>query len=152
VTVLTHGLGDSPLGEKAEGETQKKGDTLGPRTGKSGMPWKQEKGVSEQRERFVKEALSKEKAFVELCQEYGISRKTGYKWLSRVQREGKGGLGDRQRGPQKGSVQAIEASWKLRIVAQKKDIPVGEQKSSLLVWSVCTREKGFLRVPLSADF
>jgi transposase-like protein len=93
------------------------------------MPWKQENGVAEQRERFVKEAFSKEKAFGQLCQEYGISRKTGYKWLSRVQREGNGALGDRQRGPQEGSVQAIEASWKLRIVAQKKTSQLGSKKA-----------------------
>jgi transposase-like protein len=48
------------------------------------MPWKQEKGLEEQRERFVREALVKEKTFGQLCREYQISRKTGYKWCGRA--------------------------------------------------------------------
>ena len=35
----------------------------------------------------------------ELCQRYGISRKTGYKWLGRYAQEGEGGLADRSRAP-----------------------------------------------------
>ena len=58
------------------------------------MPWK-EKTVEENRTSFVSEALAKETSFSQLCRDYGITRKTGYKWLSR----GKNGepLSDRQR-------------------------------------------------------
>ena len=58
------------------------------------MPWK-EKTVEEIRRGFVYEALAKEKSFSQLCRDYGITRKTGYKWVSR----GKNGepLADRQR-------------------------------------------------------
>lgn len=50
------------------------------------MPWK-ERTVMSERQRFVAEALAQETSFAALCRAYGISRKTGYKWLSRV-REG----------------------------------------------------------------
>jgi transposase InsO family protein len=32
---------------------------------------------------FLQEALTCEKSFKEICQDYGISRKTGYKWVDR---------------------------------------------------------------------
>lgn len=35
----------------------------------------------------------------ELCDHYGISRKTGYKWIERYEREGPAGLGERSRRP-----------------------------------------------------
>ena len=47
-----------------------------------GMPWK-EKSVNKMREEFVKRVLAKEKSKAELCREYGISRPTGDKWISR---------------------------------------------------------------------
>ncbi len=34
-----------------------------------------------------------------LCDQYGISRKTGYKWVARYEAEGRAGLGDRSRRP-----------------------------------------------------
>jgi transposase InsO family protein len=37
----------------------------------------------------------------ELCRRYGISRKTGYKWLERHQKEGSAGLADRSRAPRR---------------------------------------------------
>ena len=47
------------------------------------MPWKV-KTVMENREEFVEAAMKKEKPFCTLCADYGISRKTGYKWLKRA--------------------------------------------------------------------
>ncbi len=35
----------------------------------------------------------------ELCERYGISRKTGYKWIERFEEEGRHGLDDRSRAP-----------------------------------------------------
>ena len=48
------------------------------------MPW-EEKSVpaSEKREKFVTEAMWGERSFSEICREYKISRRTGYKWLER---------------------------------------------------------------------
>lgn len=50
------------------------------------MPW-ETKTVMEQRKGFVLAAERGEKTISALCREYGISRKTGYKWLERA-REG----------------------------------------------------------------
>lgn len=63
------------------------------------MPW-QENILMAVREEFVLRALAPDVNFSELCKEYGISRKTGYKWKSRFQTEGIEGLADRSRRPQ----------------------------------------------------
>ena len=47
------------------------------------MPW-ETKTVMEEREAFVLAAERGEKAIAVLCREFGISRKTGYKWLNRA--------------------------------------------------------------------
>ena len=47
------------------------------------MPW-ETNTVMEQRERFVEAAQRRDKTFSALCQDYEISRKTGYKWLNRA--------------------------------------------------------------------
>lgn len=50
------------------------------------MPW-ESRTVKEQRKAFV-EAASSTKNFSALCREYGITRKTGYKWVGRYRDEG----------------------------------------------------------------
>jgi putative transposase len=45
------------------------------------MPWKETSPV-EQRERFILDHRLDLYATAELCARYGISRKTGYKWLA----------------------------------------------------------------------
>ena len=62
------------------------------------MPWKEVSPMSE-RSRFIRDCLSTEWSMAELCDSYGISRKTGYKWLNRFCEEGKPGLTDRSRAP-----------------------------------------------------
>lgn len=44
---------------------------------------------------FVAEALARRRTFAPLCAQYGISEKTGHKWLARFRREGPAGLVDR---------------------------------------------------------
>jgi putative transposase len=51
------------------------------------MPWKELCAVGI-REEFVLKALEPEGSFAALCAEYGVSRKTGYKWLRRYERGG----------------------------------------------------------------
>ena len=48
------------------------------------MPWK-ETDVDRERISFVVEALKQREPISVLCRRYGISRKTGYKWLKRSQ-------------------------------------------------------------------
>lgn len=47
------------------------------------MPWKESSKMS-LREAFAAAALSGEESFAAVCRRYGISRKTGYKWMERV--------------------------------------------------------------------
>ena len=62
------------------------------------MPWKKSEPM-EQRIEFAMKALQALN-FRALCQEYGISAKTGYKWKERFLREGIEGMGERSRRPQ----------------------------------------------------
>ena len=51
------------------------------------------------RAEFILRALGEKTPFVELCREFGISPKTGYKWKERFVKDGLSGLGDRSRRP-----------------------------------------------------
>lgn len=62
------------------------------------MPWK-ETDVMEQKEKFIEEMLKMKKPFKHLCNEFGISEKTGYKWKNRFYEEGKAGLLEESRAP-----------------------------------------------------
>ena len=58
------------------------------------MPWDETTRMS-QRLRFISEKESSQATMTELCERYGISRKTGYKWAARYEESGPGGLEDR---------------------------------------------------------
>lgn len=62
------------------------------------MPWKETR-VQDQRVRFVVAQEAGEESMARLCRQFGISRKTGYKWLERWRAEGAAGLADRSRAP-----------------------------------------------------
>jgi putative transposase len=59
----------------------------------------EETRVMDQRQRFVHDAHCSLMSFSELCRRYGISRKTGYKWLERWITAGPEGLRDRPSRP-----------------------------------------------------
>ncbi len=63
------------------------------------MPWK-ETQMMNQRTEFVLRAMRNVEPFNALCREYGISRKTGYKWKQRFCEKGLDGLSDQSRKPQ----------------------------------------------------
>ncbi len=67
------------------------------------MGWK-ESSVMDERCRFVLDAMARGANISELCRRYGVSRKTGYKWLERYQQEGPAGLYDRSRRPHNSSL------------------------------------------------
>jgi len=71
------------------------------------MPWK-ETNVLDQRTEFVTRALTEEITFTDLCKEYGISRKTGYKWRQRFLENGYNGLSDLSRKPRNSPNQLSE--------------------------------------------
>jgi len=49
--------------------------------------------------RLVSALLAGEDSMTALCEEYGVSRKTGYKWLRRFELEGSAGLAERSHAP-----------------------------------------------------
>jgi putative transposase len=84
------------------------------------MPWK-ECHVMDERMRFVARLLDGEK-MAGLCEEFGISRKTGYKIYGRYKEVGLHGLTDRSRRPHRHANQLPMAVEKL-IVRLKKEYP-----------------------------
>jgi putative transposase len=62
------------------------------------MPWK-ERGVIEERFRFIDDWRSGDWTVVEFCRHYEVTRATGYKWLSRYQQGGPDGLRDKTPSP-----------------------------------------------------
>lgn len=85
------------------------------------MPW-QEQTVEEQRTEFIALARRDDANIRELCRRFGISPKTGYKWLGRAATEGEAGLRDRSRRPHHSPNQtdpAVEA----RVVAARTAHP-----------------------------
>lgn len=64
------------------------------------MPWTRTDPMTE-RARFVLAHQDGLYSMAELCQRFGASRKTGYKWLRRFKDEGLDGLADQPRAPKR---------------------------------------------------
>lgn len=62
------------------------------------MPWS-ETSPMDQRMQFIADYLRETLTITELCDLYGVSRKTGYKWIDRYLRQGPAGLEERSRKP-----------------------------------------------------
>lgn len=81
------------------------------------MPWKESSAMS-QRVEFVEEALQETANIRALCREYGITPRTGYKWIQRYKEQGARGLYERSRcpkhSPQKSSSEVEEAVLRVR--------------------------------------
>ena len=71
------------------------------------MPWKG-RSIMDQRQELVMKSLKAEKPFRELCKEYGISEKTGYKWKNRFMEDGTNGLMDMSKRPKNSPTQLGE--------------------------------------------
>lgn len=63
------------------------------------MPWKEVRPV-EQKVLFIADYLRQLSSVTDLCAQYGISRKTGYKWIARFEQTGIDGLNERSRRPE----------------------------------------------------
>jgi transposase len=84
------------------------------------MPWK-ECSVMDERLRFVAKLLDGE-AMTEVCREFGISRKTGYKIFQRYKDSGVEALSDRSRRPVRYANQ-LPSQIESLIVTLKRDKP-----------------------------
>lgn len=87
------------------------------------MPWK-ETHVERERRRFVEEYFSvgRRWSMTELCEAFGVSRRTGYKWIGRFQQGGLPELGDRSRARHT-QAEATEARIEEALVAMRKKRP-----------------------------
>ena len=72
------------------------------------MPWKEADLMNLKRE-FIFKSFNKEQSFTELCREYGISTKTGYKWKERFLEGGFPALEELSRKPNTNSKEIPEA-------------------------------------------
>jgi putative transposase len=77
-----------------------------------------ETNVVKERLAFVHDLESGHWSMTELCERYGITRPTGYKWLARHQAGGGAGLADRSRAPQTCPHRTSEALEELIITAR----------------------------------
>ena len=62
------------------------------------MPWSEMRPM-DQKTQFIADYLRQTLDITELCQLYGVSRKTGYKWIGRYVENGPQALEDRSRRP-----------------------------------------------------
>ncbi|UCI20249.1 integrase core domain-containing protein [Mesorhizobium sp. B2-1-8] len=86
------------------------------------MVWR-ETGIMDERLRFVVDCLAGEETMSALCGAYGISRKSGYKWLGRYREFGPEGLHDLPRAPLEHG-RATAAELVDRILAEKQAHPL----------------------------
>ena len=95
------------------------------------MPWTETEPMKE-RMRFIAEAERGLYSMSELCARYGISRRTGYKWLGRYEATGPTGLQERSRAPHH-CPHRIDAGMATAIVEVRRQHPSwGPRK--LLAW------------------
>ena len=85
------------------------------------MPWAETEPMKE-RARFIADAEGGLYSMTELCERYGISRRTGYKWLDRYEASGPAGLVDRSRAPA-GCPHRVDATIATAIVEVRKAHP-----------------------------
>jgi putative transposase len=104
------------------------------------MPWK-ETGVVKLREEFVKTALRQTMPFSKLCEQYQISRKTGYKWLQRFEDGGNPSLINRSRRPASCSHQLSEDAIIATIALKQAHLDWGPKKIRELVNKKLGQEK-----------
>jgi transposase-like protein len=90
------------------------------------MPWEQSLPM-DQKTQFVSEYLHDTISFTELCDRYGISRKTGYKWIDRYLAEGPAGLKDRSQRPHSSRTQMAVHRDDDDAFARQRRIVVGQR-------------------------
>src|SRR5260370_22996816 len=94
------------------------------------MPW-HTRNLVEEREAFVQLVESGHEYFSRVCQSFGISRVTGYKWFSRYREAGKmrNALGDQSRRPHR--INKVEESVREEVLRLRAQHGWGPQKLPL---------------------
>jgi len=104
------------------------------------MPWKEE-SVMSQRTRFVVLAKQGTKTITQLCQEFGISRKSGYKWIQRARDEGiVNGVKEKSRRP-KNIARKTAVKTEERIVQLRQKYPYWGARKLIKIYNKKHRER-----------
>lgn len=91
------------------------------------MPWKLVTIMS-QRKEFVRLAMQEGANLSALCKGFGISRKTGYKWIKRFRESGDAGLPDRSRKPHRSPKRTVPGIEKEVIEVRRANPTWGSRK------------------------
>ena len=105
------------------------------------MPWNETCAMDE-RDAFMRIYLRGDVSMTELCDDFNVSRKTGYKWLERYRREGLAGLADRRSTPlhcptrlaNEVVQRCVRLKREKRHWGPKKLIALGESRYPALYW------------------
>jgi putative transposase len=95
------------------------------------MPW-QITSMNDVRREFVLKALQTGRDFSQLCREFGVSRKTGYKWKQRALADGLDALAERSRRPRHSPKQLDEDTLCALIRLKLRHPHWGAKKLSLV--------------------
>ena len=79
-----------------------------------------ETNVLDERLRFMRDFESGQWSMTELCERYGVTRPTGYKWLARHRAGGRAGLADRSHAPQECPHRTSDATEALIVEARQE--------------------------------
>lgn len=85
------------------------------------MGWKESDRVSERQE-FCRLHEGGSLSMAELCRRFGVSRKTGYKWVARWREGGRAALGDRSRRPVHSPLQSSD-TIEAEVVSLRREHP-----------------------------
>lgn len=102
------------------------------------MPWSQTSPM-DQRTQFIADYLRESLSIVDPCALYGVSRKTGYKWIDRYLHFGPGGLDERSRKPRASPNQTDHDIVMALLEARRRHSSWGAKKLLVLL------HKGHLR-------
>lgn len=91
------------------------------------MPWSQMSPM-DQRTQFIADYLRQVLSVSELCDLYGISRKTAYKWIDRYLRQGPAGLEERSRRPRSSPHRTPEEVTRALLEARRRHPSWGGKK------------------------
>ena len=104
------------------------------------MPWKDVKPMDEKM-LFIADTLRQVESFSQLCERYGISRKTGYKWVERYRQGGIEALAERSR---KRHTQASQTPYAIRQailqLRDQRDAPGPKKIQALLARRFASEE------------
>jgi transposase InsO family protein len=106
------------------------------------MPWKKVT-LMDQKQQFVSLAATGKFTVTDLCLDFKVSRKTGYKWLRRYRAEGAGGLRERSRRPHGCTHQTAEVIERLILRLRRRHPRWGPKKLRRLL----RRDHGIRRPP-----